>query len=136
STTTAQRGRAYTVPYTGITPSPRHYPTTPTATDAARHTSPTTANSSVTFDLTAPTAPVITGISTDSGSSSSDGITSDQTLILSGTAEANSTVTVTRVGTGIIGTATANGSGAWSFDDTATTLAAGNHSFTATATDA
>src|SRR5207248_2439002 len=74
--------------------------------------------------------------STDSGSSSTDHITSDTTLILSGTAEANSTVTLTRVGTGVIGTTTADGSGNWSFDYTGTSLAEGSYSFTATATDA
>src|SRR5207244_6014776 len=90
----------------------------------------------VTIDLTAPAAPAITGIATDSGSSSSDHLTNDQTLVLSGTAEANSLVTITRVGTGVIGTASANGAGAWSFDYTGTTLAEGSYSFTATATDA
>jgi len=37
-------------------------------------------------------------VSADSGTSTSDGITNDTTLILSGTAEANSTVTLTRSG--------------------------------------
>ncbi len=58
------------------------------------------------------------------GSSSTDQITSDQTLALSGTAEIGSLVTITRVGVGIIGTATADGSGNWSFDYSGTTLAA------------
>src|SRR5204862_519040 len=76
-----------------------------------------------------------TGVTTDSGSSSTDNNTSDQTLILNGTAEANSLVTITRTGTGVIGSATTNGAGAWSFDYTGTTLAEGNYTFTATATD-
>jgi len=84
----------------------------------------------------APAAPVITGITTDSGSSSSDGITNDQTLLINGTAEANSTVTVYKNASSI-GTTTADGSGNWSFDHTATTLSNGaTYSFTATATDA
>ena len=94
------------------------------------------ANKDIVIDTTAPAVPVITGISTDNGINSNDGITSDQTLVINGTAEANSTVAVTRVGLGVIGTCTANGSGGWSFDYTGTTLSAGNYNFTATAMDA
>ena len=43
-----------------------------------------------------------------------DGITSDNTLALTGTAEANSTVKVYD-GATLLGTVTANGSGAWSY---------------------
>ncbi len=56
--------------------------------------------------------------------------------MFNGTAEASSTLTVTRVSVGVIGTCTANSSGVWSFDYTGTTLPAGSYSFTATATDA
>jgi len=45
--------------------------------------------------------------------------------VLSGTAEAGSTVTVSRSTLGVLGTAIANGSGAWSFDYAGTTLADG-----------
>lgn len=89
----------------------------------------------VLVDTTAPATPVFTGVAGDTGASSSDNITSDTTLVLNGTAEAGSTVTVTRVSTGVLGTAVANGLGVWSFDYTGTTLGAGDHSFTATATD-
>ncbi len=89
------------------------------------------------LDTSAPAAPAITGITTDTGASSSDGITSDSTLVFAGTAEANSTVTMTRVGTGVIGTTTADGSGNWSFDYTGHPLIGdGVYTFTATATDA
>ena len=71
-------------------------------------------------------------VSTDSGVAG-DGITNDNTLALTGTAAANSTVQVYD-GATLLGTVTANGSGAWSF--TTATLADGAHSFTATATDA
>ena len=98
-------------------------------------TSGSSATFGVTIDLTPPTAPAITGIATDSGSGSSDHITNDQTLILSGTAEANSLVTLTRTEIGIIGTTTANGSGNWTFDYTGTTLTEASHIFTAVATD-
>ncbi len=108
---------------------------TATATDTAGNISPASAAFNVTVDHTAPLAPVIAAINMDTGRSSSDGITSDPTLILSGTAEANSVVEITRVGNGIIGTATADGTGAWSFNYAGTTLPQGAHAFTATATD-
>jgi hypothetical protein len=82
----------------------------------------------------APAAPVITAISPDTGSSSSDFITDSQNLTLSGTAPASSTVTLYRPGLGSIGTATANTSGAWSFNYTGTTLPEGTYAFWATAT--
>ena len=75
---------------------------------------------------------MISSFSTDSGTVG-DGITNDNTLTLTGTAEANSTVKVYD-GATLLGTATANGSGAWSY--TTAALADGAHSLTATATDA
>lgn len=90
----------------------------------------------IVVDTATPAAPVLTGITKDTGANNNDRLTSDQNLILSGTAEANSTVTVTRVGVGVIGSATSDGSGNWSFDYTGTTLTEGSHQFTATATDA
>ena len=79
-------------------------------------------------------APTITGISTDTGSSSSDGITSDPTLLINGTSEPGMTITVYRGGV-LAGTTSANGSGNWTFDYTGTSLADGSYSFTATASD-
>ena len=61
-----------------------------------------------------------------------DGITNDNTLTLTGTAEANATVKVYD-GATLLGSATANGTGAWSF--TTAALANGAHSLSATATD-
>lgn len=75
----------------------------------------------------------ITNITTDTGVSPADAITSDATIMLNGTAEAGSVVTLTRIGTGVIGTATANAAGAWNFDYTGTALPQGTHPFTATA---
>ena len=85
----------------------------------------------VTIDTTAPVAPTITSFSTDSGVAG-DHITNDNTLTLTGTAEAGSTVKVYD-GTTLLGSVTANGSGAWSY--TTGALANGAHSLTATATD-
>ena len=78
--------------------------------------------------------PTITGISTDTGSSSSDGITSDRTLLINGTSEPGMTITVYRGGV-LAGTTSANGSGNWAFDYTGTSLGDGSYSFTATASD-
>ena len=86
---------------------------------------------SVTIDTTAPVAPSIASFSTDSGTAG-DGITNDNTLTLTGTAEANATVKVYD-GATLLGSATANGAGAWSY--TTAALSNGAHSLTATATD-
>ena len=105
---------------------------TATATDAAGNTGAASAALSVTIDTAAPVAPSITSFTTDSGTVG-DGITNDDTLTLTGTAEANSTVKVFD-GATLLGSAVANGSGAWSY--TTAALANGAHSLTATATDA
>ena len=105
---------------------------TATATDVAGNTGVASGALSVTIDTTAPATPTIASFSIDSGTVG-DGITNDQTLTLTGAAEANSTVKVYD-GATLLGSASANGSGAWSFITAA--LADGAHSFTATATDA
>ena len=105
---------------------------TATATDAAGNTSAASAALVVTVDTAAPAAPAIASFSNDSGIVG-DGITNDNTLTLTGTAEANSTVKVYD-GATLLGSATANGSGAWSY--TTAALTDGAHSLTATATDA
>ena len=75
--------------------------------------------------------PVIASWSTDTGKSG-DGITSDNTLVLKGTAAANSTIKVYDNGNQI-GTATANSSGSWEYITNVLTNA--KHSLTATATN-
>ena len=107
------------------------------ATDAAGNTGLASAALAVTIPSapttppTAPAAPTIAKFSTDSGVVG-DHITNDNTLTLSGTAVANSTVKVFD-GATQIATATADSSGAWS--STATALADGSHNLTATATN-
>lgn len=86
--------------------------------------------------LLGPAAPVFTGITNDTGTSASDRITRDPSLIISGTAQPNATVSVTRLAFGPIGQAVANGAGLWSLDYTGTALPEGAHRFVATATDA
>ena len=68
---------------------------------------------------------MITAVTNDTGVSSTDRITNDNTLILSGTAEANSLVTLTRIGMGAMGQRLRMQLGAWSFDYTGTMLADG-----------
>ena len=104
---------------------------TATATDVAGNTSAASAALSVTIDTSAPVTPAIASFSTDSGTVG-DGITNDNTLTLTGTAEANATVKVYD-GATLLGSATADGSGNWSY--TTAALANGAHSLTATATD-
>ena len=83
-------------------------------------------------DTTPPNAPIIASFADDTGTLG-DGITSDHTLTLTGTAEASSTVKLFD-GAMLLGTATTSGSGAWNY--ATGTLSNATHSFTATATDA
>ena len=104
-----------------------------TATDTVSGvTSAASAVMNVTIDTVAPAVPTIASFSTDSGTVG-DHITNDATLTLTGTAEANSTVKVYD-GATLLGSAVANGSGAWTY--TTAALANGAHSLTATASDA
>src|SRR4029077_14396905 len=105
---------------------------TATATDAAGNTGMASAALSVTVDTVAPVAPSIATFSTDSGVVG-DHITNDNTLTLTGTAEANSVVKVYD-GATLLNSVTADGTGAWAY--TTAALADGAHSLTATATDA
>ena len=85
--------------------------------------------------LLGPPAPVLTHVTEDTGASSTDLQTSDQTLILHGTAQAGATVNLIRAGAGPIGTTLADPQGQWTFDYTGTTLPAGPVSFLLSATD-
>jgi autotransporter-associated beta strand protein len=78
----------------------------------------------------------ITGVTDDTGLSGSDAITSDDRLMLSGTARAGKIVTVTRIGAGQVGTATSDAAGRWSLDLSSTPLPQGLHVFTARTVDA
>ena len=108
---------------------------TATATDGSNHTSDLSTVTLVTIDTAAPNAPTIDSYSSDSGVAG-DHITNDTTLVLQGSAEAKATIRVYD-GATLLGTTTANGSGAWSFSTSSAvaSLADGQHSFTATAVD-
>src|SRR5476649_181815 len=86
----------------------------------------------VTVDTHAPVMPTIGPFSPDSNIVG-DGITNANHLTLAGTAEANSVVKIYD-GATLLGNATANGSGAWTF--ATAQLVDGSHSFTATDADA
>ncbi|MDE1463327.1 retention module-containing protein [Spartinivicinus poritis] len=104
---------------------------TATSTDPAGNK--TDADQPLTIDVTAP-AIAITGITDDTGNPT-DFVTTDQTLVISGTSNnPNSTVEVFIDGNSI-GTVPTDASGAWSIDHTATTLPEGSYNITATTTD-
>jgi hypothetical protein len=109
------------------------YPLKAIATDLLGHS--TTCTGELVIDMTAPEAPVVSGIADDTGPSDSDGITSDTTLWLSGTGEASSVLTVFHDGMPI-GTVIVQAGGNWSYDHTGVELPQGMHEFMATATDA
>ncbi|WP_386071099.1 Ig-like domain-containing protein [Tahibacter sp. UC22_41] len=97
------------------------------ATDAVGNTGPDSATSTFTVDTIAPAAPVL--------ANPANGSTTGNTLpTVNGTAEPSSSVSVIVDGTPR-GTATANGSGDWSFT-LATPLTDGPHTAKATASDA
>ncbi|MEH3609731.1 Ig-like domain-containing protein [Enterobacter kobei] len=115
------------------------YEFTATATDAAGNPSGQSNAWTITVDGTAPDAPVITQVVDDApggtlGSLNLNDTTNDATPTLSGTAEANATVTIRADGV-VIGTTVADGLGAWSFTPS-TPLGEGPHTLTAVATDA
>lgn len=105
-----------------------------TQTDGSNATSPLSAALQLKID-TAATAP--TGLSLSAGSDSGtlgDGITNAAAPTVKGQAEANATVRVYDTdGTTLLGTAVANGAGAWSINSS--TLNEGAHTFTAKQTD-
>lgn len=91
----------------------------------------------LTFDTLAPAAPgtPVLNTASDTGVSNSDRITSATTPTITGTAEANTTVTLYDTdGTTLLGITTADGSGNWSI--TSSRLAPRAHTLTAKATDA
>lgn len=96
---------------------------TATATTSSGQTSTASAALAVTVDTAAPSAPVLV----------SDSVVNTNQVLLSGTAEANSKITVYD-GTTKVGTGTANASGSWSV--TTSALSTGSHALKATATDA
>ena len=102
--------------------------------DIAGNTSSVSGALSVTIDTKSPAAPTTPDLAeaSDSGASKTDNLTNAKTPVFNGLAEANSTVNLFD-GATLIGSAVADGSGAWSI--TASTLADGVRSITAKASD-
>ena len=101
------------------------YGLTASETDLANNTGSTTL--AFTLDTAAPV--VTAALVSDTGSSATDHITNNAAL--TGTAEANSTVTI-RNGATVLGTTTAGAGGVWNFNPT---LADGSYGLTASETD-
>ncbi|WP_158625546.1 Ig-like domain-containing protein [Corallococcus carmarthensis] len=97
------------------------------ATDAAGNTSPDAPSRSFSVDSVAPDAPVV-------ATPANGAVVTTVNPVISGTAEAGSTVTVLVDGQAV-GTPQANAGGNWSFTP-ATALSQGSHTVTARATDA
>ncbi|MCA6107152.1 Ig-like domain-containing protein [Bradyrhizobium cenepequi] len=93
-----------------------------TATNASGQTSAASAALTVTVDNIAPTTPVV----------KSDSVVDTNKVLLSGTAEADTTIKVYE-GTNLVGTGTTAANGTWSIITNA--MSAGSHNLTATATD-
>ena len=104
-------------------------------TDVAGNVSAPSAALQVTIDTQAPDAPAALALDalSDTGRSSTDGITRDLTPTLTGTAEPGASVKVYD-GATQLGAVSVGANGLWSF--TTDALTAGTHSLTASATDA
>jgi len=126
ATVTADSSGAWAYTPTGLTNGA--HTIAATETDLAGNTG--SASLSFTIGGTAPT--VTERLALDTGSSSTDKITSSAALI--GTADPNAVVSFTVDGTSIATTATANANGAWSY--TPTGLADGQHTIVASTTNA
>ncbi len=104
------------------------------AIDDAGNADTSPANWEWVVDLTPPGAPTVAGFADNTGDPA-DALTTDRTLVIFGEAEPSALIHVRRDGVEV-GTAAADTAGAWTFDDSATTLAFGRHVYSATAEDA
>ena len=104
------------------------------ATDLAGNAHTAATQLSQAYDTAAPSAPTITGITTDTGASAVDGATSDATLLYTGTAETDASVQL-RINNSAVGAPVTATGGTWSVDRTGAALSDGIYSVTAVATD-
>ncbi|PZX55697.1 hypothetical protein LV85_00922, partial [Algoriphagus chordae] len=104
--------------------------------DASLNLNSVGSTAAVLIDAVAPAAPSTPDLSasTDTGSSNTDNITSDNTPTFIGTAEPNSLVSLQSNVNGTLGAVTADGSGNWSFTP-GIPVADGGHEITAVSTD-
>lgn len=106
-----------------------------TETDTLGNISVASPSLSVTISTTGPSIPTPNSISVDTGTSTSDFLTNDQNLIIGGTGAGAHSIVEVFVDSVAIGTTTADGSGNWTYDYTAVSLAEGVHNITAQETD-
>jgi hypothetical protein len=106
---------------------------TAVSSDNLGHSSP--ASPPFTFNTNITTPAIVAAVG-DTGAFISGATTSDRTFVFNGTAGAGDTVKLTRVGTGVIATVVASGSGDWTFDYTGVALGAGTNNFYATSSNA
>lgn len=99
------------------------------ASDGLGHDSPVSSAYAIDSDMSLPSFTAAQG---DTGSYAGDASTSDRVFVFSGTATPGASVQITRVGVGVIGTVTADGSGNWSFDYSTVSLPDGANVFFAT----
>lgn len=110
---------------------------TATAADAAGNTSVVSAQLALTVDVPSSPFGLALSAATDTGTLG-DGITKNTKPTLTGSADPNATVTITRtsgIASIVVGAVTANASGSWSYTPTLP-VANGTYSLTATETDA
>jgi rhamnogalacturonan endolyase len=102
------------------------------ASDDAGHSSPGSTPFSINTSIA---MPAIVNAIGDTGTYTDGASTSDRVFSFTGTAGAGNAVTITRMGTGVIGTVTADVNGQWSFNYTSVSLPDGANRFYATASN-
>ncbi len=131
-TTVASPGGAWSITFAApLTPGAHTF--TAIASDDLGHSGPASAPFTINTTVASPAIASAVG---DTGTYASGATTSDRVFVFNGTAGPGDTVTLTRLGVGAIGATTADGSGAWSFDYTSTSLPDGVNRFYATASNA
>lgn len=131
--TMADENGNWNIDYTGTTLADGDYSLHARSTDLAGNESLDSAVKALVVDTKGPEAPIITGISEDTGIPG-DGITNDQSLLINGTAEANSILNVF-VNGAPVGQTNADEEGNWQYDYTAVSLADNAYNFSAQAVD-
>jgi hypothetical protein len=135
-TVTADGSGNWSLNYTGTTLADGNYTLTAVATKATGITA--TATQTFTIDLSAPAVAISSITSDTAGASATDFITTDNTLVFVGTAEAGSAVlavlTDSSNATVFSAIVTATG-GNWSVDRTGSSLSDGTYTLTVTASD-
>jgi hypothetical protein len=139
---TTVTGGVWSYNHTGTVLAAGNYTLDADLVDAAGNVAATAVDRALTVDTVADEAAIagrviaVTAISNDTGVLGNDFITSDQTLVISGTSDASNGANVAvKVNGAIVGYTTVTG-GVWSYNHTGTTLAAGNYTLDADLVDA